>query len=334
MTVRVFIGIPTVNRPALVRQTIASVLAQTYTDYRVVVSDNCSAPDAAESVRQHVEEIGDPRIEFVAQARNSGEYGQGRFFYTQSEPAEYFMILHDDDVLKPQYLERGLEALDAHRHIDAFVANPFLMNGDGAVSSRATRQYLADHGRSRARTGEFDALENFMLYGFLPISGTLFRRSALVRSGFADEHALGNYPFECDVLLRFGNTGALAWYQNEELLGFRFHDSSMRNYMGLMDNPRVVQGMLRLFSAYRFTGRCERRRLIMLSRLHRAQSVIDLRRRDSFASRRSLLAALRANIWSVKAWALTPFVMLIPGICSRFLNEPKTAPEAPAYTAN
>src|ERR1700733_7780849 len=42
---RVTVGIPTFNRSAWLQETITCVLAQTYTDFRLVVSDNASTDD-------------------------------------------------------------------------------------------------------------------------------------------------------------------------------------------------------------------------------------------------------------------------------------------------
>ena len=45
------VGIPTFNRARWLRETIDSVLAQTYTDFRVIVSDNASDDDTPDVVR-------------------------------------------------------------------------------------------------------------------------------------------------------------------------------------------------------------------------------------------------------------------------------------------
>src|ERR1700730_1719730 len=78
---KVFIGIPTFNRPLIVRDTSMSVRAQTFGDYRVVVSDNVSSGDAADQVERFVAELEDPRFVFHRQTENGGEDGQGRFFF-------------------------------------------------------------------------------------------------------------------------------------------------------------------------------------------------------------------------------------------------------------
>lgn len=325
----IFIGIPTLNRPQLVRETLRSVLDQTCGDYTVIVSDNCSEPAASESVRRHVESLGDARVRYHLQPENVGEYGQGRFFFKAAAGSEYFMILHDDDVLKPDYLRRALESLRAHPSCACFVANPFLMDGQGRVSPDVTAAYLSEHGRLGAAPGEFDILATHLGCGFTPISGTVFRTAALRESGFVDEDCHGNYPFECNIFLRLGDLGMRGWFLPEELLGFRYHSESLRNYLKLMDNHHVVDTMIRLFARRRYRGANERRRRVVLSRLYRARALIRLRSGDSAQGRRASVLALRENVRSLKAWLLSAGIWLAPGLLRRLLPELPAVRSAP-----
>ena len=62
------VGIPTFNRAAWLRESIESVLAQTFTSFRLIVSDNASDDDTPEVVRS----FGDERIDYVRSERNVG----------------------------------------------------------------------------------------------------------------------------------------------------------------------------------------------------------------------------------------------------------------------
>jgi glycosyltransferase involved in cell wall biosynthesis len=298
----VFIGIPTFNRPELVVATVQSVRRQSLTDYQVVVSDNCSRSDAAERVRRYVESIGDPRFRFHQQPSNGGEYAQGRYFMKASEGADYLMILHDDDVIDPELLARAVAVLDERPEIDLFVANCWVTDHDGQMSPDATRQYLAEHGRCSRPAGEFDILDHHLATGFTPISGTVFRRDALVRSGFVDPAGEGNFPFECDLFLRLGDIRAKGWFMPAQLLSIRFHEGSLRRTLRLMDNPAVVRPMLRLLQQRRYSGWLERRRRVVVSRLQRADALIHLRQGHRKAARKRLAEACRSNPLSPKGW--------------------------------
>lgn len=330
---KVFIGIPTLNRPLLVRETLLSVLKQTHGHYKVVVSDNCSEASATQSVRAFVESLKDPRFSFYQQPYNAGEYGQGRFFFKEARDYEYFMILHDDDVLRPEYLEKGLRRLDAHSTLACFVANPFLMDQDGRVSVDSGDRYLLDHGRKAFESGEYDILSTHLHHGFTPLSGTLFRTAALKDSGFVDHDCHGNYPFECNIFLRLGDRGGKGWFQAEELLGFRYHRESLRNYLKLMDNHHVVDTMIRLFSRFSFSGANEKRRRVVLSRLYRARALIFARNGNALEGRKDMVRALREHVLSPKAWLLSCPVLLTPGVLRMFLPKLPELREAPRLAA-
>jgi glycosyltransferase involved in cell wall biosynthesis len=310
----VFVGVPTLNRPHLVADTIASLHRQTFGDYRVVVSDNRSDGDAADRVAGHIERLADVRFSFYRQPENGGEYGQGRFFFGVSDGHEFFMILHDDDMLDPEYLEIGVRTLRRHPDCALFAANPHAIDGAGLRWPTRSAAYRKRHGREGMSEGPFDILSTHVMHGLTPISGTLFRRSDLERSGFADPDGRGNYPFECDVFLRLGDLRARGWFTPRELVSLRFHDHSMRNYLRLVDNPPVVHAMLGLFDRRRFAGPLERRRKVLISRLHRAEALIKLRQGDVAGCRTSLRLALRENRRPHRGWALAPLAWLCPGL--------------------
>ncbi|MES2174365.1 MAG: glycosyltransferase [Pseudomonadota bacterium] len=295
-------GVPTYNRPDFVREAVASLRAQSFGDFRVVVSDNASPGGVGDMVRAYVEGLGDPRIRFVQQADNGGEYGQGRYLFRQAAGADYFCILHDDDVLSPAYLQRGVAALDAAPDAALFVANPWLFDADGRPSDSQGRAYRRAHRRGRRR-GRFPILDTHMASGFTPISGTLFRTEALRRSGFVDADCHGNFPFELNILTRLGDIGAVGWFDPDVLLGFRYHAGQLRNTLGLMANPQVVGTMLRILERRRYSGAPERRRRAIVARLHRAQADMAMAQGDPAEAHASLVQACAANPLSPRAWA-------------------------------
>lgn len=318
---RIFIGIPTLNRPRFVRETIASVRAQTYQDFSVVVSDNASSADDAASVADHVEAFRDPRFAFHRQPRNIGEYGQGRYFFQRSAGHEFFVILHDDDLLKPAYLERAVAALSRDPALAYFAANPCIMDENGRRDPAATARYLARHGRTGRGDGPIDVLHALLFHDFTPISGTFFRRSALEASGFVDDGCYGLYPFEPNVFLRLGDGGARAWFCAEELLDIRFHGGSIRSQLDLLGNIQMVDTLTRLFAKRRYTGACERRRRQFLGRLGRARALYYLRAGKHAEARVEFRRAL-AQSPSLRTCLLAPLALAAPGLVARWLGAP------------
>src|SRR5580658_2387276 len=316
---RVFVGIPTYNRPDFVQEAIESVRAQSFTDYRVLISDNCSSPDAARAVRRFVTGLRDPRFEFHQQVVNEGEYGQGRLFMARSTSEDFVVMLHDDDILAPEYLETGVGTLDAEPDADLFAANFYMMNTEARKLDELTAWRQRHLGRVGSGEGLFDVRTRHVMTGFTPITGTLFRRQALVKSGFADPGKTGNYPFECDIFLRLGDIEAKGWFDASEMVGVRDHPGSLKYNLTLMDNPHIVVPLLELFARRRFDGELERRRRVLVSRFARADALIRLRRSDIAGFRRMLRLALRENPRSARAWMLALMGIVAPDMLRRRL---------------
>jgi len=307
---RIFVGIPTLDRPEYVMQTVAGLRAQRFGDWRAIVSDNGSDPETRDHIERAIAALGDPRIGFYRQPSNLGEYGQGRFLFALADECEMFMILHDDDVLLPDMLARGVAALADAPDAALYVADPWLIDRHGLRSPTRTQVYRHDHGRDVRPAGRFSILDTHLATGFTPISGTLFRTAALAEAGLVDSDCHGNFPFECNVMLRLGDIGATGWFDPTPLIEVRYHAASLRNTLKLMNNPQVVRTMLTLFERRHYNGLNEQRRRTLVSRLHRADALIRLRQGDGEGSRAALASACRANPRSVKAWMMRPLVSL------------------------
>jgi glycosyltransferase involved in cell wall biosynthesis len=102
----VTVGIPTYNRSAWLRETIESVLAQTFQDFRILVSDNGSTDDTADVVRG----FGDERIDYRPLERGVGMTGNFNRIFDLTE-TDYLVVLPDDDLLRPDHLESTLDVM-------------------------------------------------------------------------------------------------------------------------------------------------------------------------------------------------------------------------------
>jgi glycosyltransferase involved in cell wall biosynthesis len=109
---KVTVGIPTYNRPEWLRQCIASVLSQSYRDFRVLVSDNASDRSTAEVVAT----FDDPRIEYSRSSRNLGMIGNINRIIERAD-TELLILLPDDDILYPEYLATTVHLFDAHKSV-------------------------------------------------------------------------------------------------------------------------------------------------------------------------------------------------------------------------
>ena len=310
---RVLIGIPTFNRPQLVTAAVGSVVAQSFTDWRAIVSDNASEPPTRHAIREYVTRLGDPRVSFHQQQTNLGEYGQGRLFFKRAQDlgCDYLAILHDDDVMEPRFLEAGVAALDGEAGMALFACNPCVMTADGVRCDELTRDFDRRSQRTGVKEGPYDVLSTHMACGFTPISGALFRVAALKASGFVDDDLYGCVPFENNIFVRLGERGAKAWFDPARLLGFRSHSQQMQR-TDYLNNEDYVRLTIRMLERRRFEGANERRRRQALGRLYRIQALHDVRAGDYRAARGKAACAIRANPASVSTMLVTTAVYLAP----------------------
>lgn len=323
MKPRVFIGIPTYNRPRYVRETVESLRAQTLVDWRAIVSDNASQPAATAEVRTFIEGLGDKRISFHLQPRNGGEYGQGRFFLEAAGDEDYFVILHDDDLLGPDYLATAVGVLDQKPDLAYYHCTPSVIDGDSQLSPSLTRWYHEYHGHTGVPEGEIVVLDRVLGTGFTPICGTCFRHRYIRETGLVDSDLSGNYPFELNVLLRVGERGLRAWYSPTPRVAFRMHETQMRLADRVYQNPAQVGAAIKLLAKRKFSGRNERRRREILGRMHRAQALIDLSARRFDAAQTEIREALRLNWRSKHTLVAATGILMAPAFAVRWVPAPQ-----------
>jgi glycosyltransferase involved in cell wall biosynthesis len=110
MSARVSIGLPVYNGENFLAAAIESVLAQTFGDFCLVISDNASTDRTEEICRRYARQ--DARLEYHRAAVNGGIVWNFNQVFRLSS-SEYFMWFAHDDLLGPTYVERCLEVLES-----------------------------------------------------------------------------------------------------------------------------------------------------------------------------------------------------------------------------
>jgi glycosyltransferase involved in cell wall biosynthesis len=91
--------IPTFNRSEKVSRAISSVLSQTFTDFKIIVVDDCSVdetPDALAGFKEDIRVIRHKQNRGVSEARNSG---------IEAAPSPLIAFLDSDDYWMPEKLD-------------------------------------------------------------------------------------------------------------------------------------------------------------------------------------------------------------------------------------
>lgn len=167
MSARIAIVMPCYNCAAHVENSIASVLAQTCTEWELFVVDDGSTDDSA----ARIVAVNDPRIHLLRQANAGVSAARNRALHAAS--SELIAFLDADDTWAPTFLHNMLGALDAQpAAVLAYCGwqNIGLPGGRGAPF--VPPDYETPH-----------KLETLLAGCRWPIHATLTRRSALMATG-------------------------------------------------------------------------------------------------------------------------------------------------------
>lgn len=100
MNEKITVVIPTYNKAEYIEKTIESVFSQTYTDWEIVIADDCSSDNTEVVVKKYLSE----KIRYF---KHSTNWGPGATFNDGIKKAnsEYVTLIASDDVLLPNHLE-------------------------------------------------------------------------------------------------------------------------------------------------------------------------------------------------------------------------------------
>ncbi len=111
ITPKVSIGMPVYNGEKFIREALDSLLAQTFTDFEIIISDNASTDDTPIICSEYAER--DSRIRYVRQAENIGIMKNFQFVLDEAI-GEYFMWAAHDDLWGEKFIEENLIFLNEH----------------------------------------------------------------------------------------------------------------------------------------------------------------------------------------------------------------------------
>lgn len=125
---RVSIGLPVYNGENFVSDAIASVLAQSFSDWELVISDNASTDRTVEVCRRFADR--DSRITVLVADKNQGAAWNFNRVFEQSS-GEYFRWLSHDDYLGSDCIARCVDALDGDATVILAATKTAVINADG-----------------------------------------------------------------------------------------------------------------------------------------------------------------------------------------------------------
>lgn len=233
---RVSVCIPTYNYAHYLPDAVVSVLAQTFTDYELLIVDNCSKDDTEEIVAGYVRS-GVP-LRFHRNDRNLGQAGN---FNRCIELArgQYVQFLCADDTLEPTCLAKLAAALDGHPLASLAGAARFLV--DERLSPLKILAYSNRFAEERGHAVILRCLLKGNLIG--EPSSVMFRKGRASR-GFTDRY---RQIIDLEMWFHLLEQGDFVFLP-EPLSKFRQH-GGQQTWENLKD-PAFFDDMWRIFNEY------------------------------------------------------------------------------------
>ncbi len=188
ITPRVTVGLPVYNGQKYLEQALDSILAQTYQDFVLLISDNGSTDRTEAICRAYAER--DPRVRYMRYEQNRGAAWNFNNCFHLAE-SEYFKWQCYDDLLEPTMLEACVPILDAEPEVVLAYPRTRIINDAGETlglwadnfehrspnASVRLKHYLRNKSRNEGQYG-------------------VWRRSELAQSGL-----MGSFPLSDQVLM-------------------------------------------------------------------------------------------------------------------------------------
>lgn len=201
-----------------VRETLESVVAQTFADWEMIVTDDCSPDNGLEEIRK----VSDPRMRIVARPQNSGLANIPRNEMIRAAKGKYLAFLDGDDVWLPEKLERQVRFMEGNPDY------PFSHAACMVIDPVGKELYVRNGGRYPPNG---DCFRELMRKCFICTSTVMVRRDFLEEVGpFSEERCLRNNGDDTEFFLRCARKGKIGMPTTDVLARYRWDDQSLTHH--------------------------------------------------------------------------------------------------------
>ncbi|MDN5667628.1 MAG: glycosyltransferase [Renibacterium salmoninarum] len=130
---KVSIVIPAYNNEQYLRETLDSVLSQTYQDYEVVIADHSSIDGTAEIIESYRDH---PKLRILSPTPSGGGAKANWDRVSQEARGEYLKLVCGDDLIAADALERQMEIFEKHPEVVLVAAQRDMVDAAGQTFMR------------------------------------------------------------------------------------------------------------------------------------------------------------------------------------------------------
>jgi glycosyltransferase involved in cell wall biosynthesis len=219
MIPKVSFVIPCYNLSHLLLECINSLLAQSYSDFEVLIMDDCSpdqTPEVAQSIR-------DSRVKYVRNKENLGHLRNYNKGIALARGRYVWLISADDCLRRPYALERYVHVMEEHPEV-GYVFSPAMRIQDGQETEIVP---WSIHGNHDVIFKGRNFLRKLILANCVVASAGMVRRECYDKVSVfpLDMPNSGDWYLWCVFALHYD-----AAYLAEPLVYYRSHDTNMSKF--------------------------------------------------------------------------------------------------------
>ncbi|HEX7609000.1 MAG TPA: glycosyltransferase family 2 protein [Candidatus Cryosericum sp.] len=221
--------VPTYNRSVMLHRCLESIQAQTYSDIRVIIGDNCSDDDTGTVAQDFCSR--DRRFSYVRNSTNLGMFGNVNALVSRAT-APYVHIMHDDDWLEPSFYERMIAGLEESPEAGWAWPRVILSEGENETAIRLPDRFSHD----QVLPGEI-AFEELLQGNFVTFPAVVLRTSVLREVGPFSGYISADWLMWLRIALHHDLK-----FIDTPLFHYRLHEEQAS-----MDTLRMGKGVIDMF---------------------------------------------------------------------------------------
>jgi glycosyltransferase involved in cell wall biosynthesis len=240
---KVSVIIPNYNHAAYLEQRIQSVLKQTYTDFEVLLLDDCSTDNSTAIISQYKDH---PKVaKIIRNETNSGSTFKQWEKGVALAKGEYIWIAESDDYADEYFLSAAIERLQGHTSTGLYFCNYHSINEQGSIIPSNHKyapefiNYFNDH---ESMDGKYFC-EHYLFFSsmILNASGVVFKKAlfAAADKTYMNLKIAGDWRMWVNICY---NTNI--FFDKDKFNYFRMHQQNVRSQKARLMGAESVQNMV------------------------------------------------------------------------------------------
>lgn len=203
--------IPLYNKENYVESALKSILNQTFTDFEVIIVNDCSTDNSVSKIESYLSE----KVTLIHHEKNKG-LSAARNTGIQNAKAEYITYLDADDIWKPNFIELIKELIDTFNEAKIFATNYEEVYGNKVVIPQNGTKFLAKNAKQI-----IDFFKHNLQQGIYNHGSVCFHKSVFEKVGFYDETL--TFSEDIDFNIRANSHFKLAYFN---VIGMQYNMQS------------------------------------------------------------------------------------------------------------